>query len=799
MSIARRPSRSEMDNYLQGLKDLQQQSVTASLEEGSKEDAKEDAKEDTKPYTVRYFEEDEHGRRELPSDGDGPGGGPGGGLDGSRLKDILTNMQSNLGSEEEKSAFQSVLREVAGDMSDVKSSTDVEVMMKRLASYTKSIDDQIASVNTIVPREIIDKMNKSLEDLTMPDDFLNPRRGAPQIPEKGWTSNHRKKINMLNHALRRADAELQRKRVLTDKTVAAVYKAYCHAAHNMLSYSWSSVPSDVWDFLWTVFSASESIDVHRLGRIARLARDMDTAKVAMSPPQQLLSIEAMFLHEMEAKAVAIWKRCVHTLGDENADSFRKYWELGVRIFCRLGDMRQAEKATRRLLGRMNAHPRILMPMIRTYAEQATPEGQQQAWDTYRKMRDLLGKDMTLSDYDQVISFFLVASHTEGALFAFVDMMSNGAIDMKKQKQWPSAVTNKFFLGKWLKRLIGAGELDGAFQVVQFMKQKGVNASPIQLNGLIGAWQRSGGVGDLECADKLAWDMIESRIRFVKARESSEGGAATALWAPSAWPPATRETFCLLADNYRQRNSHANMENLWEALRDARVSPDAFMMNQLLESHFQVGQYGDALRLYHALVTDGGMAPDPYTFSALWKTPGINRGSFPESSSSLPDHYSDQVSHARSLFREIMQHMAVFEPEGMNGQLSRKILHTFRRLDDNAGFLVAITTLKEYFRFTPTEPLALELVMGAGKLMWDTREQRAELLKAKTKLDDQLLAYVDGDKEKLQEGGQARQDALYRHLQKMFWPWEHNEEKRRELEEAMKQMGVYELLARRAGK
>ncbi|KAG6085888.1 hypothetical protein E4U33_000829 [Claviceps sp. LM78 group G4] len=793
MSIARRPSRSEMDDYLQGLKDLQQQSVTATLEKGPKEDGK----EDTKPYAVRYFEEDEHGRRELPPDGDEPGGG----LDGSRLKDILSGMQANLGSEEEKSAFQSVLREVAGDINDVKSSTDVDVMMKRLASYTKSIDDQIASVNTLVPRELIDKMNKSLEDLSLPDDFLDskPRRGAPQIPEKGWTSNHRKKINMLNHTLRRADAELKRKRVLTDKTVAAVYKAYCHAAHNMLSNSWSSVPSDVWDFLWSVFSASQSIDVHRLGRIARLARDMDAAKVAMSPSQQLLSIEAMFLHEMEAKAMAIWRRCVHTLGDESADSFRRYWELGVRIFCRLGDMCQAEKATRRLLERKNAHPRILMPVICTYAEQATPEGQKQAWDTYRKMRDLLGKDMTLADYDQVISFFLVGNHMESALFAFVDMMSNGAIDMKKQKRWPSAVANKFFLGKWLKRLIGAGELDGAFQVVQFMKQKGVNASPIQLNGLIGAWQRAGGVGDLKCADKLAWGMIESRICFVKARESSEGSAATASWAPSAWPPATRETFCLLADNYRQRNSHANMENLWEALRDARVSPDAFMMNQLLESHFQVGQYEDALRLYHALVTDGGMAPDSYTFSALWKTPGINRGSFPESSQSLPDHDSDQVTNARSLFREIMQHMAVFEPEGMDGQLSRKILHTFRRLNDNAGFLVAITTLKQYFHFTPTEPLALELVMGVGKLMWDTREQRAELLKAKTKLDNQLLTYVDGDETKLQEGGQARQDALYRHLQKTFWPWEHDEEKRRELEEATKQMGVYELFARRAGK
>merc|ERR1712150_371522 len=260
---------------------------------------------------------------------------------------------------------------------------------------------------------------------------------------------------------------------------------------------------------------------------------------------------------------------------------------------------------------------------------------------YRRMRELLGKEMRLSDYDQVISYFLTMNQTENALFAFVDMMSDGEIDLKKQKYIPSVVANKFFLGKWLKRLIGAGDLNGAFSVVKFMRKKGVAASPIHLNGLIGAWHRSGGANDLENADRLAWELIESRIRF-KWRT-----APPAEPEPIAsWPRATLETFSLMAENYRLHEVHARMESLWDAFRESEISPDAFMMNQLLESYLQTGQPKDALDLYRSLVTQRGISPDPYTFSALWKTLPINRLHV-ISPSSMPA----EIQSTRQLFSE----------------------------------------------------------------------------------------------------------------------------------------------------
>ena len=678
-------------------------------------------------------------------------------LGGSELRDALQDIKSSLGSKDERDAFQAVLREVGGDGADVDSAADLEKMMSRMEAYTKSIDDEIQDVGANLPEDLLHELRRDLRELPLTDEGFKPRAAVPQIPEKPWTPNQRKKISRLNIALSRALRESQRQSGLTSKTVSAVYKAY-HAARLTLARAWNNVPIDVWDLLWTVLSADEAVNSHRLAHVSLLARDMSEAKVTLSPSQQLVTIEAVFVDGWDTKSIESWKRCMATLGDDKAETFREYWELGVRIFCRIGDMDQAERAAGKLLEK-RSDPRILMPLIRTFSEKATPESQERAWATYRKMREELGPDMKLSDYDQVVSYFLTTNQTENALYAFVDMMSDGEMDLKKQKYMPSVVANKFFLGKWLKRLIGAGDLDGAFSVVEFMRGKGVEASPIHLNGLIGAWQRSGGATDLERSEDMAWNMIESRVRFVANRASGKGAiSATA----DSWPRATLETFSLMAESYRLRDLHDKMEALWHAFHDAEISPDAFMMNQLLESHVQANQPKEAMALYRTLVTERGISPDPYTFSALWKTLAVNRLYVV-----APESLQQEIQATRQLFRETLQLKDVFSPDGMDGQLARKVLHTFRRLKDNAGFLVALTVLKDVFKFLPPDMLTMELVLGTTKLSWDSSSQRKRLMLAKRDVDNGLVAYADGDPARLE--GEQRGEALYAYLQKTYWP------------------------------
>ncbi|KAL7815397.1 hypothetical protein V8C44DRAFT_324419 [Trichoderma aethiopicum] len=774
--ITRQPSKEELARYLEGLKSLQ---------------APDKAKTNADDFSVRFFEQGERDRKELSSEqafGDSLGG-----IDPSELRNNLFNLRSKLSSQDDKDAFSEVLSQIGEGWGKVNSAEDVEKIIAKMEDYARSIDVEIKEASTDLPKGVLEQLIGDVPDLSLEGDSSSDQLqdSIPQVRiDPDDTAHRRRKLARFNSVISRF-VLAEKASGTKAKGVQSLYKAY-HATRRALAQNWSDVTPAVWDVLWRAFS-SERDDVNEMSRIALLARDMSSAGVTLRPAQQVLAIEAVFVDGWESKAIENWKRCVSTLGADTSETFQDFWELGARIYCRVGDLEQAERAMNKLLSR-NMSPRILMPLIRRSCEQGTEEGRQKAWTTYRQMRELLGKDMTLTDYDQVISYFLTAHYMENALYAFVDMMSDGRIDLARQTFLPSVVANKFFLGKWLKRLIGAGDLDGAFSVVKFMREKGVEAAPIHLNGLIGAWQRSGGADDLEKADALGWELIEARLKFVARRKSSigespEDGSAPSLQSRAVDPArATPETFWLLAENYRQRGLHGRLEELWNAFRAAELSPDAFMMNQIMESLIQEGQAQEAVALYRSLVDSNKVVPDPHTFSALWKTLGVNRYQIRD-----PETQATETEATRAMFKETVKHKHVFQPDGIDGQLARKILHTFRRLHDNAGLLVAVTALREIFKFLPPETLVLEMVMGTTKLAWDTPSQRRRLTVAKTKIDRELLAWASFDPKKL-EGEERRGEALYAYLQKRFWPEEGSEaEKRRVFVEVARQMGVYELL------
>ncbi|GJC92241.1 pentatricopeptide repeat domain-containing protein [Colletotrichum higginsianum] len=525
---------------------------------------------------------------------------------------------------------------------------------------------------------------------------------------------------------------------------------------------------------------------------------MSEAKVALSPSQQLVTVEAMFVDGWETKAIEGWKRCISTLGDSGADTFQDFWELGVRMFCQQGDLAQAERAVNKLLERQ-LDPRILMPYIRSCAANPADEARTKAWDAYRRMRDLLGTSMSLEDYDQVISFFLTTNQTEPALQAFVDMMSSGTVELKGRERLPTQIGNKFFFGKWLKRLIGAGDLDGAHSVFIFMRSKGIEAATIQVNGLIGAWQRSGGADNLEKADKLAWDMINARIDFVRNRRrlsSMEGPVriveVNANAELGAIPKATLETFSLLAENYRIRRLQGEIEKLWDAFREAEISPDAFMMNQLLESYSQNGNVFEARQLYRSLVYERKVKPDPYTFMALWKMLGANR-----LHNVSGEELDNEVKVTRETFAEMVRFSAVFEADGFDGQLARKVLHTFRRLKDNLGIVTALRAFEVVFKFTPPEVLGLEMLLETTSLAWETAQARQKLRLVKRRID----AHVEnrqkllGRSTTLDEMTPKQRGEELSHYMQTVYLQEVGPVPESYVAQVAKEMGVYDILAK----
>ncbi|KAF5563069.1 hypothetical protein FPANT_14226, partial [Fusarium pseudoanthophilum] len=157
---------------------------------------------------------------------------------------------------------------------------------------------------------------------------------------------------------------------------------------------------------------------------------------------------------------------------------------------------------------------------------------------------------------------------------------------------------------------------------------------------------------------------------------------------------------------------------------------------------------------------------------------------------------DQAEPTRAMFAETVKFRHVFQPDGMDGQLARKILHTFRRIKDNIGFVVALSTLRDAFGFMPPETLVLELMLETTKLQWDSPTYRRRLMTAKRDLDRGLLSWADGDASRLK--GQHRAEALFEYLQKRYWPTEGDDALRRKMfKEAAEQMGVYDVLRKGA--
>ena len=741
-----------------------------------------------KDYDVHFFEEDEHGRKELQDETEfsqslfqmEPN---------NDMQSFFGVMERNAKGADEKSALKDVLQDLQINWDEVKTEEDAKRAHSKMEAYERRIDAEIRAIGAKLPSSVTEQVDEMLPRYLdadkIPTSMSTSSIPVPEISEVPWSANQRRKIARLNSVLKRAAIDLQRQPRITNKMVITVYKAY-HSARLPLAQGWNHVPVNVWDFLWNIFAAEEAVNPNRLSHIAGLSRDMSEAKVTFNPAQQLLTIEAVFLDGWELKAIENWKRCMGVLGVDSAETFQDFWKLGVKMYCRIGDLDQAQKGVTKLLAH-GADPRVMMPLICSYAEKTTDSDRETSWNLYRSMRERLGPEMKLKDYDQVVSYFLTTHQVDNALYAFVDMMSDGEIDLKKQKYMPSVVANKFFLGKWLKRLIGTGDLDGAYSVLEYMRGKGVEAASIHLNGLIGAWKRTGGAEDLQKAMNLAWAMIDSRISFVQAREGKTGQGVMEAAVRSQivpWPRATLETFSIVAESYRLRNRHEQLQELWNAFRQAKISPDAFIMNQLLESYIQEGKWKQAIELYQSLVTESNVIADPYTFNALWKTLGVNRLHLVSAAD-----YRREVTASRVLFAEMMKSKSVFQGE-MDGQLARKILHTFRRLKDNAGFLVALRTLKEDFHFNFSETLALEMVLGTTKLAWDTPSQRRRLMLAKKDLDRGIsdAASATGDAES--SSGEQRSSALYKYLWEKFWASAvDGENKSAAIAEIARQMGV----------
>ncbi|KAH8910690.1 hypothetical protein BR93DRAFT_283785 [Coniochaeta sp. PMI_546] len=624
------------------------------------------------------------------------------------------------------------------------------------------------------------------------------------IPDDGWrTPYQRKHVAQLNSFLR--SIKYINVDAVKPTDIKRTWKYYS-AARRALSAAWDRVPAEVWDFLWRVLSWEGDGNPNRMSHIFILVKDMNAAGLALTESQQLIGIEAMFLEGYQAEAIEQWKKSVSQLGStpEHA-TYREYWELGVRMCSLHGDLERAERAANVLFDSLpETDPRILIPLIRACAQkEATIE---KAWELYLRLRELLGDGMQIEDYDEVIGSFLSTNHIEYGLQSFVDMMFSSPIDIRGRTRLPSSVGNQYFIGKWLKRLIGAGDLEGAYNVLKFMETRGIMGSAIQFNGLIGAWIRSGTADGLEKAEELGWAMIRSRLMFVDLRRRQAAvewplklrvQATDDVAGLKFVPKATLETFSILAENYRSRGLQDRMDELWAAFNDAEISTDAFMMNQMIETYVQNAKFKTALEFYYSMTQKHHIVPNAHTFLALFNSLAVNRLIV-----KTEEHIEEDSVLSRRFFKEMVEYPWVFDGDWIHGALPRLVLHSFLKLRDYAGMLAASRAMRELFWFVPTEALLLELAAGTKATRSPSKRNMELMINSSKKIEFWLqqrhkeLQAEGRSLENLTPEDRAQELGLV--LEKLiFFKATVTEEQLRPLyEDAAAEMGVYDIVIRK---
>jgi hypothetical protein len=577
------------------------------------------------------------------------------------------------------------------------------------------------------------------------------RQSETQIPRQKYPAAAGAYIAHLNDALT--------KRVRKD-----LWRWYA-MSRSWLKSDWNSIPPQVWQILWKEFSVEAADNPDRLAHIIVLGGDMEAAKVPLRPQQTLQYIEALYLQEDKADAISRWESVRHSLTLDERTAV-EYWALGARMLANDGKPARAQEAMDVLLNGLAgvSEARALIPIMKAWLHFDEPGALQMAWATYIRLKVWIGDQLEMQDYDEVVAMLMDKGRTDLALAVFRDMMLTGdamasrydsvalyqqLIPNKSLKslksfkigpeetKWtssnkltalPAKFRNKFFFGSWLKKLVGDGQVDWAANVVELMSQRGIRPDATYLNGIIGAWFRTGAEESIERGTEMGWKMIAARLEFVRQRaqqrqanyefdrpvrlQMSESGKDDFV-RPSTLrveAKATLETFSVLLQHYMQVGDKARVQELLSTLKAAEIRPTAPFVNTVLELGTIIKNRPWVWNLFVEFVDHEHVTPDQDMMTLMWKnmkdnvdpviTPSLkNRIGFPE---------------PRVLFAAMVRSCTP-KKEAIPRELYDQIILCFGLSDDQIGTAVALRAMQRIYGVYPTESTVRSVVLQLAKV------------------------------------------------------------------------------------
>ena len=522
------------------------------------------------------------------------------------------------------------------------------------------------------------------------------------------------------------------------------------------------MPEEAWNILWRSLLDSQLEDKKRAERLSILSKDIMESGKMLSVSQSVKFVESLSQLGNLDEAVDAWE-IQKNLQKRHGRSVSEFDMLGVRLFALQGNPRKAQqKALDVILSGRKDVSQVIAPVTQAWIRSGGESGTKHAWAMYLYLRNHLGDEISPDFYDKASMAFLNAGRTDLALAVFKDLMLIGtdskyeSVELyrachglvgKLQRQSvdafdltrvsltalttiPRNFQNKFFYASWMKRLIGKGEVDAAVMVVELMYERGVRPDAKHLNGIIGAWLRSGNAKNQEKAEQLGWSMIQERLEFVQKRQGEKNFTdpnskavskpRTLLYLERGLVPATIETFSLLLLHYVRRGMLNHVQRLRELLPQAQIWPNTFFMNHLIYAELRRGEHEKSWKIYKSMSLT--VRPDLETFAGLWDCQKAHQ-------SKLTMYASDRFPSPRRLFCEMVSWYSQVKSkdrrearQAFNKDLYDQITRCMCLAKDLEGTLLSLYALKESFDFYPDEDTIRMLILQIASM--GTGEQKA---------------------------------------------------------------------------
>lgn len=564
------------------------------------------------------------------------------------------------------------------------------------------------------------------------------------------------------HQIRRLNQSLRK---LADKPTdegyqKKVWHSYVQCKYNAPPFM-HLVSDEVWDILWkSQFDGLLDIQ-ERAKRLCLIYTDMIECGKELTVDQKLVFIQSLVLDGDYVKAMTYWQSQQVIIRADGTVPL-EFDILGVRLHALQGNPRKAQKlALDAIDTRGKGVSHILVPVIEAWIRSGGELGVKHAWAVYLHLKSQKGSDIELEDYDTISMGFLKFGRTDLALGVFKDMMLTGEstkyestelykkslglvgelqaisinakeltkISLTALTALPTKFQNKFFYGSWMKRLIGMGEVDSAAMVIDLMYERGVKPDAKHLNGIMGAWLRSGHTKSKEKAEQLGWAMIYERLDLVARRSRNDAPAIVGtnnstdikkvnrVGVPAQLKrtvsPATIETFSLLLLSYERRGMLKDVECVRDYLSRAQIYPNAYFMNHLLYAELRRGNHQESWSIYKSMSST--IRPDLETFACLWdcQKAHLNR---------LSIYKSDRFPSHRVLFCEMISWYSALRPKSradvleiFSKDLYDQVIRCCCLAQDLEGTLVALYALHEYFNLSPDQDTARMVTLQVASM------------------------------------------------------------------------------------